>query len=62
MISGIRQKATGIRKAARIFALCTTLFALRSAAAAQQPTKMPRIGLLFGLNRVVNASASKRFA
>jgi ABC-type uncharacterized transport system substrate-binding protein len=49
MKKGLRHEATGNSKKAKIFGLtlCAVLFALCPLSEAQQPTKIPRVGILF---------------
>jgi ABC-type uncharacterized transport system substrate-binding protein len=53
MRTGIRQRATGNsrRFSAFSFALCAVLLALSGSVDAQQPGKIPRIGILVGVSR-----------
>src|SRR5215471_862287 len=58
MKTGTRQQAIGTSKKVRVFALalCGLFFARCSLAEAQQPKKVPRIGLLSAGSRSTNAS------
>jgi ABC-type uncharacterized transport system substrate-binding protein len=63
MKTGTRREATGNSKSARLFgfALCAVLCALCVSAQAHHPTKIPRIGYLFGSSLSANKTRIEAF-
>jgi putative ABC transport system substrate-binding protein len=62
MTIGNRQEAVGSKKLKFVqFALGALLFVLGSTSEAQQPTKVPRIGFLFGFSPSVNSDRVEAF-
>ncbi len=63
MKTGMRHEATGNSKNAKLFgvALCALLFALSVPAQAQQPTKIPRIGIFRTPMQLLTPRAPREF-